>query len=171
MDSSAYAYLGDKAGLDKSHARWNELMRDSVSADGSMLHEIERSATSNWIGGPDKGIKGMAYTHYALLPASLSAKIFADQGQPVWKTPEGQLLKSAFDKAAAWTRHPETFPYYASNNGKLEAVRNAAYFALLQNYYPNKDAEAVLNDGEKVGLNGFYLLELFGSDETKVAGE
>ncbi len=167
MDSSATAYLGDKEGLDKSHKRWNELMRTSVEPDGSMPHEVARSATSNWIGGPDKGIKGMAYTHYALLPASLAAKIFADQGQPVWKTEEGQLLKSAFDKAAAWTHDPKTFPYYASNNGKLKDVRNAAYFALLLNYFPNKDAEAVLNDGEKVGLNGFYLLELFGNGEAK----
>lgn len=164
MESSAYAYLGDKNGLDKAHARWNELMRSAVAADGAMIEEVERSATNNWRGGPDKGIKGLAYTHYALLPASLSAKIFAEAGQPVWKTAEGQLLKSAFARAASWTRNPATFPYYASNNGKLKDVRNAAYFALLDNYYPNKDAEAVLNDGEKVGLNGFYLLELFGSD-------
>ncbi len=166
LESSAYAYLGDKAGLDKAHARWDELMRSAVAADGGMPEEVERSGTSNWRGGPDKGIKGLAYTHYALLPASLSAKIFADNGQPVWETEEGKLLKLAFDKSASWTRKPETFPYYASNDGKLKDVRNADYFALLLPHYPNEDAKAILNNGEKVGLDGFALQKLFGTGET-----
>ncbi len=161
MESSAAAYLGDAPLLIKARKRWEVVMKDEVSADGSMPQEMERSATSNWRGGPDKGIKGMAYTHYALMPASIAAKIFANQGQPIWQNEGGELLKSAYNKAAAWTLRPETFPYYASNNGKLQGVRDAAYFVLLLPYYPNKDAEAVVAQGN-LGLNGFMLVEMFG---------
>ena len=76
------------------------------------------------------------YKRQFLLPASLAAKIFADQGQAVWQSGAGKLLGAAFDRAAAWTLHPETFPYYASNNGQLQGIRNLSYFALLRRYYP-----------------------------------
>lgn len=161
LESSAAAYLGDQRLLKTARNRWEALMQSAVTPNGEMPHEMQRSDTNNWIGGPTKGIKGMAYTHYALLPASLSAKIFADQGQPVWKTPGGKRLEAAFKRAAAWTRHPETFPYYASNKGQLIGVRNAAYFALLRKFYPDKNADAVLKEG-KVSMNGFLLLQLFG---------
>ncbi|WP_223653958.1 alginate lyase family protein [Hymenobacter psoromatis] len=160
LDASAAAYLGDAPRLRTARERWQILMRGEVAADSSLPEEMQRSGTTNWRSGPDKGFKGLAYTHYALLPASLAAKIFADQQQPVWRTPGGQLLQAAFDRAAAWTLHPDTFPYFASNGGHLEGVRNAAYFALLLHYYPNQDAEAVLRQGD-VGMNGFQLLELF----------
>ena len=161
LNASAAAYLGDAPRLRAARARWQQLLRGEVAADGSLPQEMQRSGTTNWRGGPDKGSKGLAYTHYALLPASLTAKIFADQQQPVWHTPGGQLLQAAFGQAAAWTLRPNTFPYFASNGGHLEGVRNAAYFALLLHYYPNQDAEAVLRQGN-VGMNGFWLLELFG---------
>jgi hypothetical protein len=161
LDASAAAYLGDAPRLRTARARWQALLRGEVAADGTLPEEMQRSGTTNWRGGPDKGFKGLAYTHYALLPASLAAKIFADQGQPVWHTQGGLLLQAAFERAAAWTLHPDTFPYFASNGGHLEGVHNAAYFALLRHYYPSQDAEAVLRQGS-VGMNGFRLLELFG---------
>ena len=161
MNASAAVFLGDTKMLNATRERWEVLMQEEVSADGSMPAEMERSATSNWRGGPDKGIRGMAYTHYALMPASLTAKIFADQGQPVWQSSGGKLLQSAYDRAAAWTLHPETFPYYASNNGQLQGVRDAAYFVLLLPHFPNQDAAAVVAQGN-LGLNGFLIVELFG---------
>ncbi|MGH8460434.1 MAG: alginate lyase family protein [Stenotrophobium sp.] len=162
MEASAAAYLGDTQRLSAAQERWQRLMQGAVAADGSLPREIQRSGTSNWRGGPDKGVKGIAYTHYFLLPVSLAAKIFADQGQPVWNSSGGHLLQAAFNRAAAWTLYPQTFPYYASNGGHLEGVRNAAYFALLLQVYPDKDAETVLGQGD-VGMDGFCLLELFGN--------
>lgn len=44
-------------------------------------------------------------------------------------------------------------------------VRGTACFALLLRAYPNKDAEAVPDQG-RVGMDGFYLLELFGRGES-----
>lgn len=162
LEASIGAYLSDKKLLGAARQRWTVLMSQSVNAEGIFPNEIQRSDTSDFTGGPTKGIKGLAYTHYAMLPASLAAKIFADEGQPVWETSEGKLLKAAFARAAAWTLHPETFPYYKSNGGKLDGVNNAAYFALLLKVYPNnKDAEAILKSG-KASMNGFLLMELFG---------
>lgn len=160
LEASAAAYLGDAQLLDRARTRWGTLLEGAATADGILTREVERSGTTNWRGGPDKGIKGLAYTHYFLLPATLSAKIFDDAGKPVWSTKDGKLFGLVFAHAAAWTRHPETFPYYASNNGKLEGVRNDSYFVLLNRYYPNADAAAVLKDSD-VGADGFMLADLF----------
>ena len=165
VESGAAAYLGDAGLLTKARNRWIEIFKGAAAPDGTLIREVERSGTTNWRGGPDKGIKGLAYTHYFLLPASMSAKIFADQGQPVWNTEDGRLLKAAFAKAAAWTLHPQTFPFYASNKGKLEGVRSAAYFPLLLKYISNDDAKKVLNQGA-IGEGGFYLPSLFGNGGT-----
>lgn len=157
LDASAAAYLGDAQRLSAARDRWNTLMKQAIQPDGTMPAEMERSATSNWRGGPDKGVKGISYTHYFMLPATLAAKIFADQGQPVWQGESGGLFEAAFAKSAGWTLRPDTFPYYASNNGKLEGVRNAGYFPLLLRYYRNKDAKAVVKQGQ-LGDGGFVLL-------------
>lgn len=162
FEAAAAAYLGDTALLVRARNRWQEHVAGATNPDGILFREITRSNTSNWNDGPDKGIKGVAYTHYFMLPASLAAKIFADQGQPVWDTPSGKLFGKAFEKAAAFTQRPETFPYYASNNGQLMGVRNAAYFHMLVRYYPNKDAEAAIRQGD-LSDGGFLLMErLFG---------
>ena len=162
LKAASGAYLNDAAVLRQARARWGALMAGEVQPDGSLPREMQRSDTNNWRSGPTKGIKGLAYTHYALLPASLAAQVFAVAGQPVWNSKGGALLGKAFARAAAWTLHPETFPYYASNGGKLVGVRDAAYFPLLLQTYANADAQAVLRQG-KVGVNGFLLLELFGA--------
>lgn len=162
LDASAAAYLGDGERLNAARTRWGTLLKGAAGPDGTLIREIERSGTSNWRGGPDKGIKGLAYTHYYMLPASLAAKIFADEGKPVWHTEEGRLFEAAFGKAAAWTQKPETFPYYASNGGKLAGVRNASYFPLLLRVYDNADAKAAVKQGH-LADGGFVLMgELFG---------
>lgn len=160
FQASAAVYLGDRTLLAATRARWQVLMKEEVAADGTMTAEIQRSDTSNYMGGPTKGKKGLAYTHYALLPASVSAKIFADQGMPVWSSAGGVLLGKAYAKAAGWTLRPQTFPYYASNHGQLDGVRSAGYFSLLQKYYPSKDGAAVLAQGNLTG-DPFRLLQLF----------
>jgi hypothetical protein len=44
-----------------------------------------------------------------------------------------------------WSLHPGTFPYFSSNNGTLNGVRNIGYFYILQNRCPTDDGFAVLN--------------------------
>ena len=164
LEASIAAYDGDTKLLERARHRWGTLLDGAVAADGTLPREVSRSGTTNWRGGPDKGKKGLAYTHYFMLPATLAAKIFADEGQPVWATRDGKLFGLAFARAASWTLHPKTFPYYASNHGKLEGVRTAAYFALLLRHYPNADAQAVLKQGDIQG-DSFDLLELFGTGD------
>jgi hypothetical protein len=160
LDAAIAAYLGDDRMLRAAQSRWQELLQAQVAADGSMPLEICRSNTNDHCGGTDKGINGLSYTHFALLPATLAAQLFYSQGMDVYNGAEGSKLRDAYGRAAAWTLRPETFPYFARNNGKLNGVRNAAYFAVLQNYYRNADAAAVLAQGH-LGSNNYELLMLF----------
>jgi hypothetical protein len=161
LEASGGVYLHDDATINNARQRWNKLLAGAIDQNGALTREIQRSDTDNFHAGPDKGKKGMAYTHYFMLPASMSAKIFADAGQSVWHTDQGELLQAAFYKAASWTLHPETFPYYASNHGNLPGIRSVSYFALLLKEYPCPDAQSVLKHG-KIGQDGFLLAELFG---------
>ncbi len=161
LDGSIAAYLRDEPLLRRAERRWISLLASQIAADATLPLEICRSATSNWCGGSDKGIKGLAYSHYALMPTSVAAQILWTTGRDVYASTSGKKLGQAFAKVAAWTLHPETFPYYASNQGELIDTRNAAYFALLQKHYPNDDAAQVLRD--KLGANNFEFSLLFGS--------
>lgn len=158
--ASAGGYLNDPTTLGEARQRWLELMRSQVAEDGSLPLEVCRSDTSNWCGGPTKGIRGIAYTHYTLLPSTLAAEVFRNQGKDVYATPEGALLCEAYHQAANWTLHPETFPYFASNNGKLQDVYGVDYFFILQKRCPSADGAAVLKQfgdaHDAMGLRFLY---------------
>lgn len=160
MVASAAAFERDSPMLTVAKGRWTQILQGEISPDGSMPREAERSDTSNYRGGPNKGIKGIDYTHFTLLPASMAAKLFADAGQPVWNTTVGKLLGKAFAKAAQWTLDPQTFPYYAGDKAKLIGVNNASYFPLLLRYYPNESATQTVASG-KITADGFELTKLF----------
>jgi hypothetical protein len=142
---TAGGYLHDQAIISQAKDRWLELMQSQVADDGSLSLEICRSDTSNWCGGPTKGIKGIAYTHYTLFPTTIAAEILRNLGQDVYSGTGGKQLCKAYARAAAWSLHPETFPYYSSNNGKLDGVHNFDYFYILQNRCPAADGPAVLH--------------------------
>jgi len=150
-NASIAAYLGDAALLERSRKQWLELMDHQVAEDGSLPLETCRSDTNNYCGGPTKGINGMSYTHYTLTPTVAAAHVFELQGQPVWQTPQGSKLASAYRKAAAWTLHPETFPYYASNSGKLNGLNGTGYFVMLQGHYPSEDGAQAISAGKGQG--------------------
>ncbi|AZI56888.1 hypothetical protein EH165_00595 [Nakamurella antarctica] len=160
MVASAATFTADSSQLMSAENRWGQILQGEVTADGSMPQEAERSDTSDYRGGPDTGIKGIDYTHYTLLPASMTAKLLADAGYPVWATPGGKLLQEAFAKAAEWTLKPQTFPYYTGETSKLIGVDNASYFPLLLKYYPNPDATQVVASGT-ITADGFQLTKLF----------
>lgn len=160
--ATSAGYLDDPALMDQARNRWMELMRSEVATDGSLPLEICRSDTSNWCGGPTKGIKGIAYTHYALEPTTIAAEIFLNQGKSVYSTPEGALLCKAYSRAAGWTMHPETFPYYAANNGKLIGVHKVNYFYILQQRCPIPDGAAALKEFGDQGSDPWKLLAMYG---------
>jgi len=161
LESSSALYLNDHALLQRAANRWRALMMSQVAPDGSLPEETCRSDTTNYCGGPDKGIRGIAYTHYTLLPTTLAAEIFRNAGIDVYAEASGRKLAAAYARAAAWTLHPETFPYYASNEGRLQGVRTAAYFQVLQHRVPCQDGGEVLSQGH-LSMDGYELSLLYG---------
>jgi Alginate lyase len=145
LNASIAVYVGDDAALKKSVARWRELIAQQVAADGSMPLEMCRSDSKDHCGGPHKGINGLSYTHFTLLPSALAAEIFLKKGQNVYQSPEAVKLGLAFLRAAHWTLNPESFPYYASNRGALNGVTNCAYFATLIKHFNNVEAASILD--------------------------
>lgn len=161
LTSAIAGYLGDAQLFQQSRQHWLALMDKQVTDDGTLPLETCRTDTNNYCDGPRKGISGISYTHYTLLPTTAAGWVFEVQGQSVWATAQGQKLASAYRKAAQWTVHPETFPYYAAHQDKLIGVRNAAYFPLLQRYYPNPDgAQAVAQGG--LGMDALEWGAMFG---------
>ncbi len=156
LDATVAAYIGDEAAQDRAKARWQALMLSQVADDGSLPSEICRSNTNNFCDGADKGVNGISYTHYTLLPTALAAEIFHQKGQNLYTTAAGKRLQLAFFKASEWTLHPERFPFYLSNHGALNGVHNAAYFHILKHRYENPAAQEVIAQG-KLGMNGFEL--------------
>jgi len=154
---TAGAFLGDTKLVSSSRDRWLDLMRSEVAEDGSFPQEVCRSNTTDWCGGPTKGIKGMHYEHFALIPLVLTAEIFKNMDMDVYGTPEGAILQNAYRKASAWTLHPETFPYYATNNGHLDNLYEAGYFYILQTVDPEPDGAAVINKFGAVLEDPLYL--------------
>ena len=164
MEASAAQYLNDKMLMESAYARWNQILKGAIDDNGVMTREVERSGTSNWRGGADKGIKGIAYTHFALLPVALSAKIFNDEGYPVTSSETGKLIQKAYHKAAVWTDNPESFPYYSGPKSNLEMVNNAAYFILMDKLFPDPTGEQVIKKGN-LQMNAFNVIELFGKND------
>jgi hypothetical protein len=161
--ATAGGYLHDQELISQARERWLELMQAQVAEDGSLPKEICRSDTSNWCSGPTKGIRGIHYTHWTLLPTAIAAEIFRNLGLDVYSGPGGKQLCKAYAKAAAWSLHPETFPYFSSNNGKLDEVLDVDYFYILQNRCPAADGPAVLKQfGSTPGP--LQLKEIYGGN-------
>ncbi|MFC3847167.1 alginate lyase family protein [Helicobacter baculiformis] len=111
--------------------KWQKWILNAIDENGVMVKEIVRSNTSNYNGGPTKGIKGIAYTHFALEPISVAGQLLAENGFNLWHSRAAQKLFKAYNKTAEWVLNPETFPYYQPN---LVGVHHDAYFLLLNKY-------------------------------------
>jgi len=163
QDVAIAAFINDEPSLATAAARWQALLTSEVAEDGTMPLEICRSNSSDHCGGPDRGVNGLAYTHYALLPAAIAGDILEAQGQKSFGSPSGTSFGNAVQKAAAFTQNPTLFPYYASNNGKLNKIDHCAYFALAARHFPDENARAVLGAGT-CKSDIWMLQKLFGAN-------
>jgi hypothetical protein len=163
QDVAIAAFINDEPALATAAARWQALLTSEVAEDGTMPWEICRSNSSDHCSGPDKGVNGLAYTHYALLPATIAGDILEAQNQKSFGSPSGASFGKAFQKAAAFTQNPTLFPYYASNNGKLNKIDHCSYFALAALYFPNENARTVLGAGT-CKSDIWMLQKLFGAN-------
>ncbi len=148
LDLSIAFFTQDQAAISKSYLRWGELILSQVVEDGTMPLEMCRSNTSDHCGGPDKGINGLAYTHFALLPAILAAELLHKQELEAYDTPAGQKMIAALRKSALFTAMPSKFPYFTSNHGQLNKIDHCGYFALALTHFSDENARAVLNAGK-----------------------
>ena len=157
LDASMAVFLENRPALDAVKARWIALINSQIAGDGSMPLEICRSNSADHCGGADKGINGLAYTHYALLPASIAAQVFQVAGAgDVYHSPAGTKLNQAFVKAVQWTNDPKQFPYYASNHGKLNKVDRCSYFPLLNTQFQNKESNKPKCSGDIYELQTLF---------------
>ncbi|GAA7126376.1 alginate lyase [Helicobacter pylori] len=153
FDVSSALALDDHALLYNSANRWQEWVFKAIDEDGVIASAITRSDTSDYHGGPTKGIKGIAYTNFALLALTVSGELLFENGYDLWGSEAGKRLSVAYNKVATWILNPETFPYFQPN---LIGVHNNAYFIILAKHYSSPSADELLKQGD-LHEDGFRL--------------
>ncbi len=153
FDVSSALALDDHALLQNSANRWQEWVFKAIDENGVIANAITRSDTSDYHGGPTKGIKGIAYTNFALLALTISGELLFENGYDLWGSEAGKRLSVAYNKVATWILNPETFPYFQPN---LIGVHNNAYFIILAKHYSSPSANELLKQGD-LHEDGFRL--------------
>ncbi|MGL2669453.1 alginate lyase family protein [Helicobacter pylori] len=153
FDVSSALALDDHALLHNSANRWQEWVFKAIDENGVIASAITRSDTSDYHGGPTKGIKGIAYANFALLALTISGELLFENGYDLWGSEAGKRLSVAYNKAATWILNPETFPYFQPN---LIGVHNNAYFIILAKHYSSPSADELLRQGD-LHEDGFRL--------------
>ncbi|WP_120821894.1 alginate lyase family protein [Helicobacter pylori] len=153
FDVSSALALDDHALLHNSANRWQEWVFKAIDENGVIASAITRSDTSDYHGGPTKGIKGIAYTNFALLALTISGELLFENGYDLWGSEAGKRLSLAYNKVATWILNPETFPYFQPN---LIGVHNNAYFIILAKHYSSPSADELLKQGD-LHEDGFRL--------------
>ncbi len=153
FDVSSALALDDNALLHNSANRWQDWIFKAIDENGVIASAITRSDTSDYHGGPTKGIKGIAYTNFALLALTISGELLFENGYDLWGSEAGKRLSVAYNKTAIWILNPETFPYFQPN---LIGVHNNAYFIILAKHYSSPSADELLRQGD-LHEDGFRL--------------
>ncbi|TPH83443.1 alginate lyase family protein [Helicobacter pylori] len=153
FDVSSALALDDNALLHNSANRWQDWIFKAIDENGVIASAITRSDTSDYHGGPTKGIKGIAYTNFALLALTISGELLFENGYDLWGSGAGKRLSVAYNKVATWILNPETFPYFQPN---LIGVHNNAYFIILAKHYSSPSANELLKQGD-LHEDGFRL--------------
>ncbi|GAA6821588.1 alginate lyase family protein [Helicobacter pylori] len=153
FDVSSALALDDHALLHNSANRWQDWIFKAIDENGVIASAITRSDTSDYHGGPTKGIKGIAYTNFALLAITISGELLFENGYDLWGSKAGKRLSIAYNKVATWILNPETFPYFQPN---LIGVHNNAYFIILAKHYSSPSANELLKQGD-LHEDGFRL--------------
>ncbi len=153
FDVSSALALDDHDLLQNSASRWQDWIFKAIDENGVIASAITRSDTSDYHGGPTKGIKGIAYTNFALLAITISGELLFENGYDLWGSGAGKRLSVAYNKVATWILNPETFPYFQPN---LIGVHNNAYFIILAKHYSSPSADELLKQGD-LHEDGFRL--------------
>ena len=133
---SASVYLKDRELFDACTERWKEFIERQIADDGHLHHEVNRN----------EGRSGIWYTHFSLMPQTLAAEVAHVNGVDLFDyvSPSGRTLRSAYERAAGWSLHPETFPYFEGDPQKLGGANYVSYFEILNARWPDESATALL---------------------------
>ncbi|WP_269541059.1 alginate lyase family protein [Cerasicoccus fimbriatus] len=131
-------YLQDEDLFDEAVARWKALTRDQIADDGHLRHEVRRQTL---------GDRGIWYSHFSLMPQTISAEIARLQGLDLfnWKSPEGRCLELAYETLVPWTVDPSTFPYYTGTSGQ-KLTDYISYWEILNMHWPNDLAAGMIEE-------------------------
>jgi hypothetical protein len=126
------AYLQNQTLFNQAVARWKFFIENQITNTGVMRFEVTR------------GNMGVWYTDFALQAQTVAGEVMKVNGVDLYNyvSPSGHTLKSAYIKAAYWTRNPCAFPYYNCPNPPWPYV--IGYMEILNLKWPNADAAANL---------------------------
>ncbi len=132
------AYLREETLFNQGIARWKEFIERQIADDGHLPHEVTRS----------EGMRGIWYSHFALMPQTLAAEIAYVNGIDLYEysSPSAHTLRQAFERIVPWTHHPETFPYCKGNPNELTGTAYISYFEILNARWPNIEASEMLRE-------------------------
>ncbi len=166
MDVAAGSFLNDRAILDASAQRWEDMtlaqigqIKDPLNSsvtlpDYYFKEEICRSDTNLYCNHPTrKGISGIGYSHFTMHANVVITETLKKEGIDVYTSPAGTLINQAFTKIVTMTNAPTTSPYNAflvancTGDCGYKSTRNAAYFAPWVKRFPSAGATAELTAG------------------------
>ncbi len=130
--------LGDRALFGAGVARWRDFIETQIAPDGHLPREVTRNN--------GRGEAGLWYSHFTLLPQTIAAEIARVNGVDLYdyRSLSGRTLRAAFERIAAWTRRPATFPYFHEDPALLVGRTYISYFEVLNARWPHPDATALL---------------------------
>lgn len=133
---AAAAHLDDRTLFDQGVARWKVFIEKQIAEDGHLPHEVKRN----------DGRSGLWYSNFSLLPQVIAGEIARVNGVDLYdyRAPNGRSLRLAFDRLAAWTGAPGTFPYFKGDAKELHGYDYVSYYEILDQHWPNPAATALL---------------------------
>ncbi|HBR94021.1 MAG TPA: hypothetical protein DEA90_07630, partial [Opitutae bacterium] len=134
--AASAAYLGDEELLQQCASRWKFFIDTQIAEDGHLPHEVDRN----------EGRHGIWYSHFALLPQTLTGEILRVNGIDVfdYTSPEGRCLRDACECLIPWIERPETFHYWKQDPADLVRVDYYSYFEILHAQWPDFPADKLL---------------------------
>jgi hypothetical protein len=129
---TAAAYLQDQTLFNQAVARWKFFIESQITNAGVMPYEVSRGNFGIW------------YTDFALQAQTVAGEVMKVNGVDLFNyvSPSGRTLRSAYVKAAYWTKNPCAFPYYHCPNPPWPYV--IGYMEILNLKWPNANAAALL---------------------------
>lgn len=130
------SYLEDRVLFDQGLARWKVFIEKQIAEDGHLPHEVDRNG----------GRSGLWYSNFSLLPQTLAAEIARVNGVDLYdhRASNGRTLRQAFDRLAAWTLEPKTFPYFKGDPKDLHGYDYVSYYEILDLHWPDPAATQLL---------------------------